>query len=48
MGELSKRKAARQLGIGYATLERLLSDPSLSPTIIDRLNSVKTLAEVLY
>jgi transposase len=46
--ELSKRQAAKQLGIGYATLEKLLNDPSLSPAIIDRLNSVKTFAEVLY
>ena len=30
-GELSRRKAARELGIGYATLKRLLDDQGSPP-----------------
>ena len=48
IGELSKRKAAKELGIGYATLDRLMDNPPLSPAVIDCINSVKTFAEVLY
>jgi len=47
-GEVSKRKAARELGIGYATLGRLLHEPPSSPAVPDCINSVKTFAEVLY
>ena len=47
-GELSKRKAAKELAIGYATLDRLLNSPPLSPAVIDCINSVKTFAEALY
>jgi hypothetical protein len=48
MGELSKRKAAKELAIGYATLDRLLDNPPLSPAVIECINSVKPFAEVLY
>jgi transposase len=48
LGELSRRKAAKDLEIGYATLKRLLESPSLSPAIINCINDVKTFAEVLY
>lgn len=48
MGELSKRQAAKELGIGYATLDRLLNSPPLPPAVIDCINSVKPFAEVLY
>jgi transposase len=48
LGELSKRKAAKELAIGYATLDRLLNNPPLSPDIIDCINSVKPFSEVLY
>jgi transposase len=48
LGELSKRKAAKELAIGYATLDRLLDNPPLLPAVIDCLNSVKPFAEVLY
>lgn len=48
LGEISKRQAAKELGIGYATLDRLLDNPPLSPAVIDCINSVKTFAEVLY
>jgi len=45
--ELSKRKAAKELDIGYATLVRLLDNPPLSPAVINCISSVKTFAEVL-
>ena len=48
LGELSKRKAAKELAIGYATLDRLLDNPPLLPAVIDCINSVKPFAEVLY
>jgi hypothetical protein len=48
LGELSKRKAAKELAIGYATLDRLLDNPPLLPAEIDCINSVKPFAEVLY
>ena len=49
MGELSKRKAAKELAIGYATLNRLLDNPPpLLPAVINCINSVKPFAEVLY
>jgi hypothetical protein len=48
LGELSKRKAAKELAIGYATLDRLLDIPPLLPAVIDCINSVKPFAEVLY
>jgi len=48
LGELSKRKAAKELAIGYATLDRLLNNPPLSPDIINCINSVKPFSEVLY
>jgi transposase len=48
MGELSKRKAAKELAIGYATLDRLLDNPPLLPAAIDCINSVKPFSEVLY
>ncbi len=31
-GEISRRKAAKELKIGYATLKRLLDDRGISPT----------------
>ena len=46
--EISKRKAAKELDIGYATLDRLLDRPPMLPAVIDGNNSVKALAEVLY
>ena len=48
LGELSKRKAAHELAIGYATLDRLLDNPPLSPSEIDCHSSVKTWVEVLH
>jgi hypothetical protein len=47
-GEISRRRAAKDLDIGYATLDRLLDRLSLLPAVIDGDNSIKTLAEVLY
>jgi len=47
-GEISRRRAAKELDIGYATLDRLLDRQSLLPVVISDVNSVKTLAEVLY
>ena len=47
-GEISRRRAAKELDIGYATLDRLLDRPSMLPAVIDGDNSVKTLVEVLY
>jgi len=47
-GEISRRRAAKELEIGYATLKRMLDNPSLSPVVIDCINSVKPFAEVLY
>ena len=48
LGQLSRRQAAKELSIGYATLKRLLDNPPLSPTVIDCINGVKKFAEVLY
>ena len=48
LGELSRRQAAKELAIGYATLKRLLDNPPLSPAVIDCINAVKAFAEVLY
>jgi len=48
LGELSRRQAAKELAVGYATLTRLLDSPPLSPVIIDCINDVKAFAEVLY
>ena len=48
LGQLSRRQAAKELTIGYATLKRLLDNPPLSPAVIDCINAVKTFAEVLY
>jgi len=31
-GDISRRKAAKELGIGYATLKRLLDDQGIAPT----------------
>jgi transposase len=47
-GEISRNKAAKDLGIGYATLKRLMDNSSLSSEVINSINSVKELAEVLY
>lgn len=47
-GDISRRLAAKELAIGYATLKRLLDSQFLSPTVINDINSVKELAEVLY
>lgn len=48
LGALSRRQAARELAIGYATLKRLLDNPPLSPAVIECINDVKSFAEVLY
>jgi transposase len=48
LGEISRRRAAKELDIGYATLKRLLDRPSMLPAVINRNNSIKTLIEVLY
>ena len=48
LGEISKRRAAKELDIGYATLKRLLDRPSMLPAVINNINSIKTIAEVLY
>ena len=48
LNEISRRQAAEELEIGYATLKRLLDSPSLSPAVINCINSVKEFAEVLY
>lgn len=48
LGELSRRQAAKELAVGYATLTRLLDSPPLSPVIIDCINDVKAFSEVLY
>jgi transposase len=47
-GEISRRRAAKELDIGYATLDRLLNRPPTLPAVKDVNNSVKTLIEVLY
>jgi hypothetical protein len=47
-GEISRRKAAKELEIGYATLKRMLDNSSLSSVVINDINSVKELDEVLY
>lgn len=47
-GEISRRLAAKELAIGYATLKRLLDSQSLSPAVINDINSVKEIVEVLY
>jgi hypothetical protein len=47
-GEISRRRAAKELDIGYATLKRLLDSPPMLPAVIDGNNSIKTLFEVLY
>ncbi len=47
-GEISRRRAAKELRIGYATLKRLLDSQPLSPAVINDINSAKELVEVLY
>jgi transposase len=47
-GEISRRRAAKELEIGYATLDRLLDRPPMLPALIDSNTSIKALAEVLY
>ena len=48
LGEISRRRATKELDIGYATLKRLLDRPSMLPAVINNINSIKTIAEVLY
>ncbi len=48
LGEISRRRAAKELDIGYATLKRLLERQSMLPAVINSINSIKTLVEVLY
>jgi hypothetical protein len=48
LGELSRRQAAKELDVGYATLTRLLESPPPSPVLIDCINDVKALTEVIY
>jgi hypothetical protein len=48
LGQLSRRQAAKELAVGYATITRLLDSPLLSPSIINHINDVKTFAEVIY
>jgi transposase len=58
LGELSRRQAAKELGIGYATLKRLMdtqmqslspiSDKSLLPVVAEYDGDRNTYAEVLY
>jgi hypothetical protein len=47
LGELSRRQAAKELAIGYATLARLLENPPTTATI-GGITDVKTFDEVLY
>jgi DNA invertase Pin-like site-specific DNA recombinase len=47
-GELSRRRAAKELGIGYATLARLLAKSMRSVAVKNNIDDSKTLSEVLY
>ena len=41
LGELSRTQAAKELTIGYATLARLLDNPSLAFPVNDCINDIK-------
>jgi transposase len=48
LGQLSRRQAAKELTIGYATLARLLDSSPPSPIISNCINDLKAFTEVLY
>jgi transposase len=47
-GEISRRRAAKELGIGYATLARLMESSAPTLVVKDIIDDSKTLVEVLY